>query len=78
EKKAAITKEVTIITKEWSDNLTVPTRILTSRHGDMYRMRAQTMARGVPRWIDQQIAKLLKASTGGAFAVNSFDGVPYF
>lgn len=78
EKKAAVTKQVTILTKEWSDNLTVPTRILTSRHGDLYRMRAQTMVRGVPRWLDQQVAKLLKASTGGAFAVNSFDGVPYF
>lgn len=77
EKKAAITKQVTITTAEWHDNLTVPTRDLNSRNGDMYRLQAQTMGRGVPRWIDQQVAKVLK-ETGAAFTVNSFDGVPYF
>lgn len=77
EKKAAITKQVTIATSEWHDNLTVAKRDLNSRNGDMYRMKAQTMIRGVPRWIDQQVAKLLK-DTGAAFTVNSFDGVPYF
>lgn len=77
EKKAAIKQQVSIFSEEWHDNLTVPLRDLDSRNGDMYRMQAQTKGRSVPRWIDQQTAKLLK-STGGAFVTPSFDGVPYF
>lgn len=77
EKKAAVQKQVSLTTKEWQDNLTVPERDLVSRNGDLYRLKAQTMVRGVPRWLDQQVAKLLK-TTGGAFTATSFDGVPYF
>lgn len=77
EKKAAIQKQVSLTTKEWQDNLTVPKRDLDSRNGDLYRLKAQTMVRGVPRWMDQQVSKLLKSS-GGAFTASSFDGVPYF
>lgn len=77
EKKAAIKKQVSIVSEEFVDNLTVPIRDLDSKNGDMYRMQAQTKIRGVPRWIDQQVAKLLK-SGGPAFATNSFDAKPYF
>lgn len=78
EKKAGIKKQIQLTTSEWHDNITVPLRDLTSQHGDMYRMLAQQKGRGVPRWQDRQVAKLLKSSTGAAFVTPSFDGVPYF
>ena len=77
EKKAGIKKQIQFVTSEWVDNITVPLRDLTSAHGDMYRMLAQQKGRGVPRWQDQQVAKMLK-STGAAFVTPGFDGVPYF
>lgn len=77
EKKAAIEKQITVVTKEWEDNLTVRTRDLNSRHGDKYRMQARRIGTSIGRWKDQQAAKLLK-STGKAFTEASFDGVPFF
>jgi phage major head subunit gpT-like protein len=77
EKKAAITKNRVIYSKEYTDNLSVKTRDLDAKNGDMYRMRAQMLTRGVPRFVDQKVAALL-ASDGAAFTEASFDGVPYF
>lgn len=77
EKKAAIEKQIAIISKEWQDNLTVPLRDLRSSHGDMYRMRARSMGQNVGGWKDQQVAALLK-SGGPAFTTASFDGVSFF
>lgn len=77
EKRAAIEKQITMITEEWIDNLTVPTRDLTSRHGDKYRMQAELRGKAVGRWQDQQVAALL-AEGGPAFVTPSFDNKPFF
>lgn len=77
EKKAAIEKQISILTDEWTDNITVPLRDLTSRHGDKYRMQGESLGQNIGAWQDQQTAALLK-SGGAAFTKASFDEKPYF
>lgn len=74
-KKAAFEKQVTLHAEPWQDNLSVPERELNSRHGDKYRMLAGARAKQLPRFMDGQVARLLK---GAAFSEDSWDGVPYF
>jgi phage major head subunit gpT-like protein len=77
EKKAAVEKEITIFSDEYTDNITVALRDLKSTHGDKYRMMGEQLGQGVGPWQDQKVASLLKAG-GGMFVTPSFDDVPYF
>lgn len=77
EKKAAVQKELVILSAEFTDNVTVALRDLKSSHGDMYRMAGEGMGAGLGPWQDQKVAALLK-SGGAGFTTASFDGEPYF
>lgn len=76
-KKSILKKGLTIGSDEYVDNVTIPLRKLSTKHGNEYVVQARSMMRQIPRFIDAKIAAMI-ASGGAAFTENSFDGVPYF
>lgn len=77
EKKGRVQRQISVLAREWADNLTVRTEDLSAKNMDRFRMDAKSMVSKIPRWTDLQVARLLK-SGGIAFTEPSFDGKPYF